>query len=110
MENKFTIKVNTKKHLDPYEVIFFKSDGNYTLIHYSNRQKVDIVCKTLRLIEDKFCNLLNFIRISKSTILNTDFVVKTNKREVILKNGETLIPSRRRARRFFNELSKHITV
>lgn len=87
-----------KRILQPqtHEIIYLKGVENYTELYLSNGKKI-ISSYTLLRHQEK---LDGFLRVSKSHLLNPQFVMKVNvfgsEREVQMKSGKCLKVSRRR--------------
>jgi len=74
------------------DIIRCESDGNYTVIYLNNGSKI-LISKTLK----EYNELLkeyNFIRIHKSHLINTDCIVKYEKRDsgIVCMNDGSKIP------------------
>lgn len=74
--------------IDPDEVIYIEAEGNYSLFHMSGNRT-----ETVTVLIGKIENLLrsdNFFRISRSFIINLDYLKKVNTRQslcILVKNG-----------------------
>lgn len=66
---------NVEYYLDLKSIIFMESDGNYISIHTAN----NIYRKRQKLYELEEILPRSFIRVSKSTIVNTDLIVSIKK-------------------------------
>jgi two-component system LytT family response regulator len=76
------------------DIIYCKSDGNYTEIHLVNNQK-EMVSKKLKEIEVMTNN--SFFRVHNSYVVNINFIrefVKSDGQYLILKNGTSIPISR----------------
>ncbi len=74
------------------------ADVNYTIITLNTGQKI-MVSVTLKKIEAKFVAHKNFVRVNKSTILNTDYAcLKEN--TYILPDNRIVKFSRRKWKKF----------
>ena len=87
------------KHLqDVRSIIRFEGNGNYTLVHLSTHSRPLLVSQTLKRFEDK---LTSFIRVSKSDLINPNYVQKviiknTKVMHIQITKGPRLLVSRRR--------------
>jgi len=74
------------------DIVRCESDGNYTVIHLSNGSKV-LISKTLKEYDELLTDY-NFIRIHKSHLINTDCIVKYEKRDsgIVCMNDGSKIP------------------
>ncbi len=72
--------------VDPNEIIYCEADGNYCKIYTSNNRQELVTCQ-LGLIEKKLSQK-TFLRISRSVIINMDFLHSFNRKEktVLLSN------------------------
>ncbi|WP_235324619.1 LytR/AlgR family response regulator transcription factor [Pedobacter lusitanus] len=94
--------------IDINEIIHIEADSNYSIFHLDNREKIT-VSKVLKdyeeiLPEDQF------IRIHKSSIVNLNYLKEYSSRnglEVLLKNGEKIAVSRRRASIFAEKVKQY---
>jgi LytTr DNA-binding domain len=101
------ILVGSRKKFTPEEIIYLKSDQNYTNVFLSNGNKV-LVSTTLKIIEDRFVGC-GFLRVHRSTVVNMSFV-KTYidnelSGELILSNNNKIPVSRRK-----NEKLRHLNL
>ena len=85
------------KKYKPYEqnIISFFAQGNYTQINPLNGS-VSIYAKTLKKFELELSEQKQFVRVSKSVIVNLSYVDKINKDTIELCNGTSIKISRRR--------------
>jgi two-component system LytT family response regulator len=84
-----TIFVNTN------DIVYCKSDGNYTEIHFKNK-KVEVVSKKLKIIEEVIENEL-FFRVHNSYLVNIDCIAELVRKDgqyLVLENGVTIPVSR----------------
>lgn len=90
------------------EIIHIEADSNYSIFHLSGTENIT-VSKVLKEYEEILPDH-QFIRIHKSSIVNLNYVKEYNSRngvEVILKNGEKLAVSRRRASDFADKIKSY---
>jgi LytTr DNA-binding domain len=101
------ILVGSRKKYTPEEIIYLKSDQNYTNVFLSNGNKV-LVSTTLKIIEDRFVGC-GFLRVHRSTVVNMSFVKtyidKELSGELILSNNNKIPVSRRK-----NEKLRHLNL
>lgn len=74
--------------IDPSEVICIKAEGNYSVFHMNNG-RTETVTMLLGKVENKLPQD-HFLRISRSNIINLDFLKKVNTKQshvILLKNG-----------------------
>ena len=98
--NQASIFIGGRQTINPEEVIRLQADVNYTTIFFSDGKKI-VVATTLKEIESRFRNCPKFFRINKSLIINLDCIKQVRNEQIIFQNGETLTPSRRRKKAFF---------
>ncbi|WP_254563056.1 LytR/AlgR family response regulator transcription factor [Dyadobacter diqingensis] len=81
--------------LTPDIITFLEGEGNYTFI-YTNAGKRYLVSKTLKSLAELLAN--NFIRVHKSYLVNSDYVVERMEDDRMLKMacGKEVIVSRRK--------------
>lgn len=80
------------------EIIHIEADSNYSVFHLHNRENIT-VSRVLKEYEEILPEN-QFVRIHKSSIVNLNYLKEYNSRnglEVLLKNGEKIPVSRRRA-------------
>lgn len=80
------------------DIIHIEADSNYSIFHLANKEKIT-VSKVLKEYEEILPEH-QFVRIHKSSIVNLNYIKEYNYRngyEVLLKNGEKIAVSRRRA-------------
>ncbi len=77
------------------EIIYFKSDGNYSTLFLSSNRKI-VACKTLKHFSSNL-PARQFIRVHKSYLVNLNHIkkyLKTDGGELIMDNNDTLPVSR----------------
>ncbi len=87
------------------DIIHIAADSNYSIFFLTNREKIT-VSKVLKEYEEILPDS-QFVRVHKSSIVNLNYVKEYNSRnglEVILKNGEKIAVSRRRASDFAEKI------
>lgn len=77
------------------QISFLEGEGNYTFIHTYSGSRY-LVSKTLRILADNLSD--NFIRVHKSYLVNSDFVIACNGNQRLLKMacGKEVSVSRRK--------------
>jgi len=93
------------KMVDVDDIIYIEADSNYSVVHFSNKDKIT-VSKVLREFEE-LLPTDQFVRIHKSSIINLNHLKEYNSKnglQVFLKNGESINISRRRASDFFEKI------
>jgi DNA-binding LytR/AlgR family response regulator len=97
-----TIRIS-KKDINPQDILYLESQGNYTLLHLNDNKK-ELSSSTLQIFEEKLKGC-NFYRVSRSHIVNFSAIEwlspNSNSTSIILKTGEQFPVSRRR-RKFIN--------
>lgn len=84
-------------YIQPNDVLYCKSDGNYTTIHFKDEKK-EVISKKIKEMEVSFQNT-SFFRVHNSYLVNIQYIsefVKTDGFHIILENGETIPVSRQR--------------
>lgn len=87
------------------EIIHIEADSNYSVFHLDNREKIT-VSRVLKDYEEILPEE-QFVRIHKSSIVNLNYLKEYNSKnglEVLLKNGEKIAVSRRRASIFVEKV------
>jgi two-component system LytT family response regulator len=90
------------------EIIRIEADSNYSVFHLDNREKIT-VSRVLKEYEEILPED-QFVRIHKSSIVNLNYLKEYNSRnglEVVLKNGEKIAVSRRRASIFVEKVKSY---
>lgn len=93
------------------DIIHIAADSNYSVFHLSTGETIT-VSKVLKEYEEILPDH-QFVRIHKSSILNLNYLKEYNSRngvEVILKNGEKIAVSRRRASEFAEKVKSYIRI
>ncbi len=98
------IHIGGRKSINPENVISLKADINYTTVYFLDGSKKQTVATTLKKIEARLLPFPNFFRITKSTIINLDCIAEVNAKRLLLSNGESILPSRRRGKVFFESI------
>lgn len=96
------IHVGGRKRLPPQAIINMDADVNYTIITMNTGQKI-VVATTLKKIEEKVNEFKNFVRVNKSTILNTDYAQLENN-AFVLPNKRVVEFSRRKWKKYQENL------
>ena len=96
-----TVNVGGRKKLPTKSIINMDADVNYTIITMNTGQKI-IVATTLKKIETKMLPHKNFVRVNKSTILNTDYA-RLQENTFVLPDERVVEFSRRKWKRFQEE-------
>ena len=79
--------------VNPKEIIYALADGNYTIIHLTNKRTVKILRKLKQV--DQLLSNENFIRIHRSHLINLEHLKKYDERELVeMSNGQKLSISR----------------
>ena len=92
--------------IQPNNIIYCKSDGNYTTIYFKDGKK-EIVSKKIKDIEDVFHNSM-FFRVHNSYLVNTNYIseyIKSDGQYLVLENGVTVPVSRSKKNALFHLLS-----
>ncbi len=92
--------------VEPDDIIYCKSDGNYTTIFFKDGKK-EVFSKKIKDIEAVFHNTL-FFRVHNSYLVNTNFITEYVKNEghyLVLENGATVPVSRAKKSALFDLLS-----
>lgn len=93
------------KMIDVDDIIYIEADSNYSVFHLNNHEKVT-VSKVLREFEELLPSD-QFVRIHKSSIINLNHLKEYNSKnglQALLKNGESINVSRRRASDFYEKI------
>lgn len=92
------------------DIIHIGADSNYSVFYLASGEKIT-VSKVLKEYEELLPDN-QFVRIHKSSILNLNYLKEYNSKnglEVILKNGEKIAVSRRRASEFADKIKSYIS-
>ncbi|PST82126.1 DNA-binding response regulator [Pedobacter yulinensis] len=92
-------------------IVHIEADSNYSVFNLVNLEKIT-VSKVLREYEELLPDH-RFVRVHKSSIVNLDFVKEYHSRnglQLILKNGEIINVSRRRAPDFFEKIKSYTNI
>ena len=90
------------------DIIHIEADSNYSIFHLANKETIT-VSKVLKEYEEILPEQ-QFVRIHKSSIVNLNYLKEYNSKngmEVILKNGEKIAVSRRRASDFAEKVKSY---
>ena len=93
------IHIGSRQRIDSDEIIYFKSDSNYTTIFLTNGNIIHS-STTLGLIEKRLCNLLNFVRINRGLLINKNEIITIEGSRILLRNDHLLNISRRKLIQF----------
>ncbi len=81
--------------VEPNEILYCKSDGNYTKIYFENKPK-ELISRKIKDIELMFNNSL-FYRVHNSYLVNVNHIsefIKSDGQYLVLENGTTIPVSR----------------
>lgn len=100
MQTDFVLIPGYRNPQNTQRMIRLEGNGNYTMIHFADGSKFLMVAQTLRYFE---AQIPDFIRVSKSAIVNPDYVdkfIRTGPKSMLLRltDGIELLVSRRRIR------------
>ncbi len=85
--------------LSPIKIIRLEAERNYTYIHLDTGHKT-LISVTLKRVEELLRPSGLFIRVNRKDAVNVNYIQQWNSDgTLILKNGELIIPSRRRINR-----------
>ena len=91
------VHIGGYEHAQPEEIVLCKGDSNYTHVHFTDGRKVT-VATTLKIIQERLAGR-DFVRVSRSGLINKDHIARYDRDEVTLSNGTVLPISRRRRRK-----------
>lgn len=101
-----TLYLTRRHQIEVNEIMYLQSESNYTLIHTTDKLKM-VASQTLHLIHSSI-DYDNFIRISRSHILNIEYIstycLENNKLTLKLSNGEKFTASRRRIKNCLDKI------
>jgi len=81
--------------VEPYEIRYCKSSGNYSEIHFFNND-VELLSKKLKDVEE-LINNKDFFRVHNSYLVNLNYIreyIKSDGQYIVLDNGKTIPVSR----------------
>ncbi len=101
-----TLYLTRRQQIEVNEIMYLQSESNYTLIHTTDKLKT-VASQTLHLIHSSI-DYDNFVRISRSHILNIEYIstysLEKNKLTLKLSNGEKFTASRRRIKNCLDKI------
>lgn len=74
---------NTTKIIKASDILYIESDDNYITLHLTNEQKVTVRQTINSLLEEN--NVPHFIRIHRSYIINTDYLLAYSRKGAVLR-------------------------
>lgn len=90
-----TIKLGMRQaELNLKDIVYFEADVNYTKIHMASG-RTNVISYTLKKIEKRLGGLPTFCRVHRSFIINMDYIKTIQPTEILLKNKQTVLFSRR---------------
>lgn len=103
-----TIPIGGRKNVIPETVILLEADTNYTRLYLDTGEKL-LVATTLKKLEARFANEINFFRSNKSYLINLNFMKKYDleRSEILMENQKIVLISRRRKLRFLTKMNKN---
>lgn len=101
-----TLNLTRRQQIEVNDIMYLQSESNYTFIHRIDKSKT-VASQTLHLIHSSI-DYDNFIRISRSFILNIEYIstysLENNKLTLKLSNGEKFTASRRRIKNCIDKI------
>jgi len=94
--------------VDTREIMYCESENNYTRFHLADN-KVIVVSKTLKKVEELLSGNADFFRIHQSYLVNLNYVqryIKGDGGELVMKNGDNLLVSRSKKGAFLELLER----
>lgn len=88
-----TIQIGARTFVEPENITRLESDINYTLVHLKNGQQ-RVLSYTLGKVHAFLP--LGFVRVNRGNVINLHYLKKQREGKVWLKNGCSLVVSRRR--------------
>ncbi|MCP9766432.1 LytTR family transcriptional regulator [Lacihabitans sp. LS3-19] len=95
METQKMIHIGSRKKVAPQDILYLKSDINYTRVLLVNGQ-IFLSSTTLKIIESRLAPTTDFLRINRGIVINIKHVKAFQNSEVELINHESFVVSRRR--------------
>lgn len=101
-----TLYLTRRQQIEVNDIMYLQSESNYTLIYRIDKSKT-VASQTLHLVHSSI-DYDNFIRISRSFILNIEYIstysLENNKLTLKLSNGEKFTASRRRIKNCIDKI------
>jgi two-component system LytT family response regulator len=97
--------IRSLQMLKPSEIIYLKSDSNYTYVYMENG-KHQFLSKTLKNLEACLPESI-FLRIHQSYVVNTMYIRTLNQNYITLTNDKILPVSRRKKKYLLDHISCH---
>jgi len=94
--------------LDIDDILYIEADSNYSIFHLAKKESIT-VSKSLKEYEEVLPEN-QFVRVHKSNIVNLNYLAEYNSKnglELLLKNGERIAVSRRRASDFAEKVKSY---
>ncbi len=89
-----SIHIGAYTSVSPADIIFCEGDRNYTHVHFARRPMLTLSI-TMRILHERLGEA-NFLRVSRSALVNKAAIAQFDKEEVVLRNGLVLPIARRR--------------
>ena len=91
---KSNVHIGAHTYAQVKEIIYCEGDRNYSHVHFL-RQPTLMLSITLRILHERLGEQ-GFLRVSRSAVVNLDYIAHYDGREIILHNGLVLSVARRR--------------
>ncbi len=82
----------------PNDVVMLQANINYSVVYLADGQQL-LVATTLKKLEERFSNFA-FVRMNKTYMINTDYIIEENENSLKLSNSLTITFSRRKAKKW----------
>jgi DNA-binding LytR/AlgR family response regulator len=89
-----SIHIGAYTRVSPTEIVFCEGDRNYTHVHFARRPMLTLSI-TMRILHERLGEA-NFLRVSRSVLVNKFAIAQFNADAVVLRNGLVLPIARRR--------------
>ncbi|SOE21062.1 LytTr DNA-binding domain-containing protein [Spirosomataceae bacterium TFI 002] len=98
-----SVKIGSRMEVFPNQILMLKADQNYTYVFLKNGSKI-LSSTTLGTIEKRLVGN-TFFRVNRSTVVNTQHIINTGRKNLEIQTTETSKPlvikiSRRRTKPF----------
>lgn len=96
--NTTKVSIGGRLAVCPNEVIMLQANINYSLVYLADGQRL-LVATTLKKLEERFRSF-TFIRMNKTYLINTDYVVEEQENALKLSNSLIINFSRRKGKKW----------
>ncbi|AFK05686.1 LytTr DNA-binding region (plasmid) [Emticicia oligotrophica DSM 17448] len=96
--NTTKVSIGGRLTVCPNDVIMLQANINYSMVYLADGKQL-LVATTLKKLEERFSDFA-FVRMNKTYMINTDYIIEVNENSLKLSNSLTITFSRRKGKKW----------